>query len=503
MNESFWTNVTNRKYNCEPQDSTFLKYYVISPILQILLNLIPLLAIFTRGKRLSKIDSVYVFVKSALCANCLLATMSAYLIFNYIFAFERPHGQKNKTTKEIYRFDQSDSFHQFIMHWYAFRKSFTICLLLVMCNCVAGLTYALKKKLFLANLPQDSVKRTESFRNVVGISGLSKFFASNKSQTDSPKMQRKAYSKRAKAVAFVAVTWSAAVTLSIAGMAKWNCLEHCLCLPAYYLFSNCASEMSHCSRQWMPSSDSFVIAIVTLWIFEVIFISVILFKSVRAFYRNENPAGSATEIIIDVPLDVTPAKIIPRADCTLNFRDSRKLPQWKNNLPFSMRKEGFGSMRRVQKQREIRSVVIEEPRAPDNVNDVVQTSAPFSVARSLAINDQIDVVDRRKARSNTTFSMAPVAPRLSPSLKLVILLSVLVILCTTPAVTFYSLDLYLSERIKPLAIYIDMTVNISISFYCIACPILMVKYLAGLKKALIKMLLKCDITRIQVPKDGS
>ena len=80
--------------------------------------------------------------------------------------------------------------------------------------------------------------------------------------------------------------------------------------------------------------------------------------------------------------------------------------------------------------------------------------------------------------------------KLSPSLKLVIVLSLLVISSTFPMALIFSFDIVPSAR-SAFHHSIGFLAYTCLSLYVITCPIFMVKYLADLKTSTNQLLLRC------------
>ncbi|CAK8683671.1 unnamed protein product [Clavelina lepadiformis] len=104
-------------------------------------------------------------------------------------------------------------------------------------------------------------------------------------------------------------------------------------------------------------------------------------------------------------------------------------------------------------------------------------------------NDEITTLPR----TQSTVSQKPYKPPLHPSMKLLIVLSTLYVLSTAPMMLCFLIDSVVTSRT-----YVsDLLVTISsaiVFVYCFVGPVFMIKYMPGLKSALVRMFLRCDCT---------
>ena len=95
-----------------------------------------------------------------------------------------------------------------------------------------------------------------------------------------------------------------------------------------------------------------------------------------------------------------------------------------------------------------------------------------------------------RLKRDKMFSQSIRAPKFHPSLKLAILLSTTVILSTGPLCVLYIIDVA-REGPDTKKFKIDLFLFTALCLYGLMCPIFLITYLAGLKKSVNILILRC------------
>ncbi|XP_078494767.1 uncharacterized protein LOC108950075 [Ciona intestinalis] len=280
--------------SCIPSTAAGLKYGLILPSIQIVVNMVPLIAILANHKQLVRLKSVYIHVANSLLANVTLALFVFYTMLNFVLVFERPSNEPNN-----HRFDPTNPTHRTIMEWWTFQKSFTVCIALAGCFSVVGLIFGLKETMYFPSTPQShnsSLFQTKNNRN----------------------------GKRLKTGLIIGTTWGVPIVCSLVATFSLNCFEHCKCLPAYYEHAFCkAPDNNLCSVEYLPVSKSFLIIVSASWLLAVVFLITAIFQQIKTLRRNMLFMKYAATLVNSVatlrvphltPRDITLKYVKPRGE---------------------------------------------------------------------------------------------------------------------------------------------------------------------------------------------
>nr|XP_039253181.1 uncharacterized protein LOC120330338 [Styela clava] len=251
-----------------------------------------------------------------------------------------------------------------------------------------------------------------------------------------------AQAQRRKAYSLVAVAWTLPTTMSLLTLAGWNCSDTCECLSGCYSLENMeTTPQRSCSRVFTPLSNSYMLVTVVVWTLEM---SALFFMIFKTFRHSEIFSTNCMESDDKYDRDG-----LDRTDTFKVVKEDDKV---------------------MDKKQACESSTIDK------------RISCTDDKRSSIINDKNTVKGRRLERRKRRR-----ARWLRTASKQLTYLTLLFFACTLPAMVCLLIDSVRQEYTKQSISSVLLSLPI---LYSIICPVILAKDLAGLKKAIIALIIK-------------
>nr|XP_039266093.1 uncharacterized protein LOC120341617 [Styela clava] len=334
----------------------------------------------------------------------------------------------------LQRYNTSDESHHSLMQRDAYLKVSIPAMLLVSQLNIAALIYAVSDSTnFVGRYIEPPAFRSPMRSN-------------NKTTTWFMRLQQLKW-KRFKSDFLIILAWMVPMILSIPVPFVWNCLSYCRCLPMYRDMPVCIPPPEYgiaCMRMWPPLTRSYVITFTSIYFIAMVAMFGLLISTICKFCKMYTPRKSDT-----------------RTETKTEIKQFRK----KNILRRkNSRKES------LKAAKEILNSSDEKP-GQKSTSNFLNKSNTLNLKRT-----QVTVNSKRQRRP------------LSDTVKLLIVMTLALFSSVTPMMLLCFFDVIIDPG--PTTSHFSLTM--AMTFIYVGClPFILLKYMGGLRKACIKILVKC------------
>ncbi|XP_039265649.2 uncharacterized protein LOC120341238 isoform X1 [Styela clava] len=447
--------------------ATYQIFWIIIIVIILLCNTF-ILAAMAKGWGVLRQNVVHRYLIS-----CLLSVMS----FCLVSAYEMLHtlyGVDEYTLGEsvLRRYDDSNPIHRSVMQGYAYRKGLLPVLAIVMQFNIAVLIYGVSDNTYFVGrftnpevLSRDHINtRMKNNREIAFL-------------LDSKKWRKH------KPVLMCVFSWVAPLGISIPVAFGWSCVEHCACLPTYRWRSTCipsdGNSGNMCSRTWLPISRSYVFVITTLYFTSMAMIFWLLIATVQKFQKaHSREFAKNFNKSYGISSSPSPVNVFERG----YFHEISPPGRISQENDFEWTSRSFRDAKINDLAKTTRSAsmqVLKSPQSTPTNSIKIETTHSQSSARPRPFDPSF-----RPRRSKR--------PPLDPTVKLLIILSISLFLSVTPIMMIWLLDVITTADVSK---GYGFSVALSLSYiYSASLPLILLKYMSGLKQACISFFIKCPCT---------
>uniref|UniRef100_H2Z2K6 G-protein coupled receptors family 1 profile domain-containing protein n=1 Tax=Ciona savignyi TaxID=51511 RepID=H2Z2K6_CIOSA len=469
--DDFSMNHTLSNLTCTSRQKPLFLIFCAIPSISIVINVVVLVAVLRKTRKLMRQSHVYAHVNSTLLANVLFSILGLLQLISLYVHFGGHPEDPNPARRGMVKKGSGQL--------WTFLKAFLCGMFIIICGNIGLLI--------------DSIRHTTclTLRTAAG-------YRSHQLESGGTRWKKRLVTRRQRSYILIAVLWIVPIVYVLLPFAGWSCAEVCKCLsqcfPSDHRFK--ASDY-RCSRAFPPMANSWMAVVVIGWACLLLGVIFFLKRSIQQVTHmwtqchltrmserhntgksaDENPENPADTKIVESNDSALPHKPIESLPGNSEVVDSITRPSTGADsehcgMNDSSDKDDNVSVFSAGSDRKYFSLGEQaDARCQKRSCD---STAPLSKPKSTGAHRRM--MDHLRATRATTFS-----------LRYVIWMTASFGICTAPTMIFITVDMcYPGFVLNMVALN---TCFLCPYIYCYMCPFILVKCLPGVKTSLSALIL--------------